>query len=415
MRLLCIPLIFAVANRPAGVSAHGGPLDIVTTTDQSAVQRQLRVQERAHTKDDDRSIFTIDKINTLKLLEDAMRTFDDMVLKSRLLDGASATSITSLNTRKRKADQMLDIATKIPDIVLNIQTKKANILNTIDGKKSTSLNVKFLVEAIKALEDNAKKEENEKIISFADIMLHFKDHSPYRVMKHANKILAKNNWDPIEVFYLYQLNYAKDELFKQWQLQYWVKFVDDCNMRSSSKLLLIDTLLEFYNMNSLLAATGKVSRTNRFALRVENELMDFLYTNSKFPIDAFILLKLDRDEDALFASPEFYFWMKYCTYYNGQVHDEAKIQMWWILTAHSHWSLGDTLGKIKSSIYTEKLEQEVKTLRVVLWKAEDISVKEVKKIVAAEKAKNRQSVHTKALKQAKEEYIAFKRNKKNKE
>ena len=413
MRLPCIPLFLAVAIRPVNVGAHIEASDIVTTTGESEVQRHLRVQERTHENDDDRGIFTIDEIKILKFLEDVMGSFDDMVLKSRLPDGASATTITSFNTRKRKADQMLDSETKKTDIetiVLNIQTKKASILNTISEYERTPFQVKLFVEWVKALEENATKKKGEEIISFADIIKHFKKHQRYTLMQRATMMFKENNWDPIEVFYLYQLNYAKDQLFKQWQLRYWVHFVDACNMGSSSKLLLIDTLLEFYNMNSLLAATGEVSRTNKFALRVENELMDSLYTNSKSPIDAFILLKLDRDEDALFASPEFYFWMKYCTYYNGQVHDEAKIQMCWVILLYSHWSLRDVLEKIKPSKFTEKLEEEAKTLQVDMWKAEDISVEEVNNIVAAEIAKKTKSVQKKVLKQAEVEYFAFKLN-----
>ena len=51
--------------------------------------------------------------------------------------------------------KILDIET----IVFNNQTNKADIQNKIDEKETTTLENELLVEAMKALEDNAEKKK----------------------------------------------------------------------------------------------------------------------------------------------------------------------------------------------------------------------------------------------------------------
>ncbi|CAH0493836.1 unnamed protein product [Peronospora farinosa] len=119
MRLPCVPILFAVATRPVAVGAHAEPSDIVTSDGQFEVQRHLRVQERAHDKDDyERTSPLVEEIIS------SAEKIEPAITISHPLESASDTS----NTLKRPADilESENRPAKIRKTMVNDFLAKAN-------------------------------------------------------------------------------------------------------------------------------------------------------------------------------------------------------------------------------------------------------------------------------------------------
>ena len=64
----------------------------------------------------------------------------------------------------------------------------------------------------------------------------------------ANKHFFEEEKDPKEIFDLYLLPYAKEELFNKVQFEYWIQYLNRSKGEDAS---LLDTLLPYYSIEEL--------------------------------------------------------------------------------------------------------------------------------------------------------------------
>ena len=224
MRVSCISLFLAVGARPVGVFAHVEPLDIAATDGQIEVQRHLRVQEL--TLDED--------------AEDRMAGFD-MIEKVAEKLGQSSAGIVK---------HPLDIS-KLRQLVSDFLVKAADLQISNE-------------EALKFYQDSVSQFET--VLSTID-----KDDLPF-ILKQANNLFAEGKTSPIDVFKLYGLNFAGNELLKQPQMEYWMKYLDILYAESgTSDWNLVHILLQFYDKPKLAAAIENAANIFAFRLKLAIE------------------------------------------------------------------------------------------------------------------------------------------------
>ena len=194
MRLPCIPLFLAVAIRPIVVDAHDKPSDIATPDGQLEVQSHLRVQERANGISDDERMSPVPEELISTALQDDMDILTPMIRRSGVLthhEGSSDVTNMNLNARKRKI--------KMLDSQKEIHPKK--------GKRPKERLPAFLDDLYAA----QKMEQSDKL----DKAISLPETNTQRLFVQANKHFLKEEKDPKEVFDLYLLPYAKEELFNK--------------------------------------------------------------------------------------------------------------------------------------------------------------------------------------------------------
>ncbi|CAI5709371.1 unnamed protein product [Peronospora farinosa] len=168
MRLPCIPIFFAVATRPMGVSAHAES-DAVTTDGHYEVQRQLRVQERGHGEDVEERMIGL---NFGEEFMNAAEETESTILNSAPLEGESVITYVRPDTLKRQSD--------IVESDLRSAKKRKSVVN------------QFLSKAAEAESLNTYTKEGEKPeISFDDVMSHFKKEDKAMLLTEANEDMLK--------------------------------------------------------------------------------------------------------------------------------------------------------------------------------------------------------------------------------
>ncbi|CAI5729851.1 hypothetical protein KXD40_009352 [Peronospora effusa] len=325
MHLPCVLILFAAVTRPEGVGAHVEPSDVVTSDGQVDFQRHLRVQKRAHGKDKEERMNSLnfgEKFISSNALEHAAEEFGIPILNSKPLDGASDT----LNTVKRPAD-ILEPEKRLAKKPFNTFKRPADRL--------------------------PEKNIRENLLKLATT----EDMPNTILLKNANYLDMQK--DPVEVFKLYGLQTAKDELFGKPEMKYWVHYMIGFIAKyEPTNNRLFDILLNFYTTRDL-AKVVVMYPNDKIALHVLDE-MEVAFLIHYNPDQAFEFLHLQQAGDKLFDNRLFIFWTKYVIYYNKR---KANKNVSMLSVLEKHFDLLTLLDQIKlkqNSDITKHLMKEIK-------------------------------------------------------
>ncbi|CAH0485039.1 unnamed protein product [Peronospora farinosa] len=353
MHLPCVLIFFAVATRPVGVGAH-------VTDDQFEVVRHLRVQERAHGKDKE------ERMNSLNL------------------GGEEEISTSNLH---------------------NLVEKYRMEIPNFDLYKPSPTDI-FLDKLLKLQETNSRP-----TYAFNTVMDEFNEEEMPMIFEEANERFAAENLDPPTVFKLYQLDLVGDTLFEQPQMVYWVRYQDFYSRRHADLMVpqsLLAQMDKFLSIETLVAAAARVPN-DAVALRVKGEIKEFWWHAGLTPDDVFTRLDLEKVGYSLFVNHLFHFWTSYFSFYKSKKPETSNVSMLSLLKKRLEQPfLRDLLTKYYKSDATLILEEEMKSKLLRQWQNTGIQVNDVLQTAAEMKEEHLKTVFGSALQDAAIKYRLYK-------
>ncbi|CAI5729714.1 hypothetical protein KXD40_009314 [Peronospora effusa] len=210
-----------------------------------------------------------------------------------------------------------------------------------------------------------------------------------RPNKHIDSELKKQKDEPI----------GEDNIFEQPMVVSWVKMVDEDNAKYPSKqITLLNVLLKDYSVKQLVKAAVK-SPSNNIATRVQDEIRQFLLAEKTTPDNVFTWLHLDELKGDLFGSPLYPFYMNYWMYYLSKLPSVR------VLDDFSVEKLPIMFGKIQTSAFTRRVEEEIKGKLLQYWTDNNTEFTKVEDdVLKIELAADKGSVYESALLKAADAY-----------
>ncbi|OWZ24711.1 Avirulence (Avh) protein [Phytophthora megakarya] len=186
-----------------------------------------------------------------------------------------------------------------------------------------------------------EKQPDKTTSLIATLTTHYKSKGVVKMLEAAKKVPATKavatrlqteqlqHWlsigkAPANVFKLFKLDEAGENLLSNPQFLVWRKYTDDYGVKNpKARVTTIGVLTRYYQDDVLanLIITGmKSPRTQPTATRLQSELfkswMPIAGLPPVAPETAFKILKLDEMAEKAFATPMFAFWKKYMEHYN---------------------------------------------------------------------------------------------------
>ncbi|OWY91278.1 RxLR effector protein, partial [Phytophthora megakarya] len=175
--------------------------------------------------------------------------------------------------------------------------------------------------------------------------------------------LAKKK-SPNSVFTFMMLDKQGGQLLSNPQIDLWLKYVDDFNLKSPNKVTSPISTLEMHYQDEMLShiiiEAQKILNTKNIATILQGEQIQRWLSSKKSPYNVFELFQLVKASDKLLDSLQFVVWVKYVDKFNKQnpdnqyVHygDDVLVKMVEVAKTHS-----DT-KKIVTRLETERLWNE---------------------------------------------------------
>ncbi|RMX70215.1 hypothetical protein DD238_001059 [Peronospora effusa] len=343
MHLPCVLIFFAVVIRPVSAGAHTEPSDVVNSYGRPKVpvKRYLRVQERAYDVDDDE------------------RT-------------AFADGVAEFFASKRSAEPL----------VSDRLSKRFRVGDVVDDSTQMATWQKVV-----------EKDYNENLVDTGGVKragdILESEYRPGKVSRIGDAEDRPNK----------HIDIGEDNIFEQPMMVSWVKMVDEHNVNYPSKqITLLNVMLKDYSLKQLVKAAVK-SPSNNIATRVQDEIRQFLLAEKTTPDNVFTWLHLDELKGDLFDSPLYPFYMNYWMYYLSKLPSVR------VLEDFSVEKLPIMFGKIQTSAFTRRVEEEIIGKLLKYWTDNNTEFTKVKDdVLKIELAAEKGSVYESALLKAAHAY-----------
>ncbi|KAG6616272.1 putative secreted RxLR effector protein [Phytophthora cinnamomi] len=188
---------------------------------------------------------------------------------------------------------------------------------------------------------------------------------------------------PDDIFKMLQLDKAKTDLFKEPQVNAWMKYMDAYNKKfprekvtffSSWKdgEMVASPLKDAYKDDDLvpmLIAAKNVPGTETIATRVQGELTQRWMAEKKEPDQIFLLLKLDdpKTKDTLLQNPLLIAWLRYLDAFNSKYSGHSDLAISTMMGKFSSKSLVTMILKATKNPSTESVAKRLDTELVEKW------------------------------------------------
>ncbi|KAL3663749.1 hypothetical protein V7S43_011164 [Phytophthora oleae] len=194
--------------------------------------------------------------------------------------------------------------------------------------------------------------------------------SPAKLANWLNKGKAVD-----DVFARLQLNKAGDKILENPQFATWLSYVDDFAKKNpDTETSAISTLTKHFGteaLTTMVQAAKKVDGTEAIATKLEASQMQTWLSSGKSADDVFAILKLDKVDDSLLASPVFDVWNKYRKIFYQENPTKVR-SLYFTLTRH-YRDRDDALARIiqtaKKNGATRAEAVQLETEQIRGWKA----------------------------------------------
>ncbi|KAK1935646.1 hypothetical protein P3T76_010341 [Phytophthora citrophthora] len=223
------------------------------------------------------------------------------------------------------------------------------------------------------------------------------DDDLYKILKAAerdaksNELASRlrtdqvNHWiaiakDPVEVYQLYDLQYAPSRLLQNPQFSAWIKYVDDLNAKHEGAISIIPTLRKYYKdaeLFNMAELAKRVKETKTMGLKLDDAFVQFWINERKTPVGILTELRLEATTKMM-ESPLLSLLVKFTDAYNLKFPQTQTTMIETLTNAFGDEEVTKILTAVKTSDWkAKKIATELEAAQLKMWLSSGKSVDDV--------------------------------------
>ncbi|KAK1935642.1 hypothetical protein P3T76_010337 [Phytophthora citrophthora] len=194
-----------------------------------------------------------------------------------------------------------------------------------------------------------------------------------------------NHWiaiakDPVEVYQLYDLQYAPSRLLQNPQFSAWIKYVDDLNAKHEGAISIIPTLRKYYKdaeLFNMAELAKRVKETKTMGLKLDDAFVQFWINERKTPVGILTELRLEATTKMM-ESPLLSLLVKFTDAYNLKFPQTQTTMIETLTNAFGDEEVTKILTAVKTSDWkAKKIATELEAAQLKMWLSSGKSVDDV--------------------------------------